>query len=128
MEKGGKRAWRGREPNLIVQEIITLEAADRKFTDRVILRFQRGLHNEADFVKARGILCGFPGKCEVVLIVESFDDANPERRFKYPVSSDLRVAADAGLESQLQTLLGKQNVRFHGDPKKKNNRQTNYSE
>lgn len=123
----GRVDRRGREPNLIVQEIITLEAADKKFTERVILRFQRGMHTEADFVQARSILLNYPGKCDVLLIVESFDDANPDKKFKFPVSSDLKVSADAQMERELQELLGKQNVRFHGEPKKKASRQMAYS-
>lgn len=122
----GRVDRRGREPNLIVQELITLEAADKKFTERVVLRFQRGLHTEADFVKARGILCEYPGKCEVVLVVESFDDENNDKKMKYSVSTDLRVSAEAELDRKLQELLGKQNVRFHGEPKKKN-RQASFS-
>jgi DNA polymerase-3 subunit alpha len=123
----GRVDRRGREPNLIVQEIITLEAADKKFTEKVIIRFQRGLHTEGDFVQARNILLNYPGKCDVMLIVESYDDANPEKKIKFPISSDLRVSADAQMERDLQGLLGKQNVRFHGEPKKKVSRQMAYS-
>lgn len=122
----GRVDRRSREPNLIVQEIITLEAADKKFTEKVILRFQKGMHTEGDFVQARSILMNYPGKCDVMVIVESFDDANPDKKFKFPLSSDLRVTADAQMERELQELLGKQNVRYHGEPKKKS-RQMAYS-
>ena len=123
----GRVDRRGREPNLIVQEIITLEAADKKFTEKVILRFQRGMHTEGDLVQARSILIKYPGKCDVMLVVESFDDANPDKKIKFPLSSDLRVSADAEMERELQELLGKQNVRFHGEVKKKPSRQMAYS-
>ena len=123
----GRIDRRSREPNLIVQEIITLEAADKKFTEKVILRFQKGMHTEADFIQARSIMLNYQGKCDVMIIVESFDDANPDKKFKFPVSSDLKVSADSQMERQLQDLLGKQNVRFHGEPKKKSSRQMAYS-
>jgi DNA polymerase-3 subunit alpha len=123
----GRIDKKNREPNLVVSEIITLEAADKKFTEKVIIRFQKGMHTEADFVQARGILCNYPGKCDVLLVVESFDDTNPEKKFKFPISSDLRVSADAEMERQLSQLLGKQNVRFIGDAKKKT-KQMAYSE
>lgn len=124
----GRVDRRSREPNLIVHEIITLEEADKKFTEKVILRFQKGLHTEADFIQARSILLNYQGKCDVLLSVESFDDAAPEKKFKFPMSTDLRVSADSQMERELQELLGKQNVRFHGDPKRKSSRQAAYSE
>ncbi|MDB5334562.1 MAG: hypothetical protein JWN70_181, partial [Planctomycetaceae bacterium] len=46
-------------------------------------------------------------------------DANPDKKIKYPLSSDLRVTPEAQMERELQEMLGKQNDRYHGEPKKK---------
>ena len=124
----GRVDRRGREPNLVVSEITTLEQATRKFVDKVILRFQRGLHTEADFHQARSILLRYEGKCEVQLSVESFEEENTSRKVRYPISCGLKVAADPAMEQELRDLLGSSNVLFHGEPKRKQARSMSYSE
>jgi len=125
----GRVDRRGREPNLIVQELITLEQADKKFTEQVALKFQRGLHTEADIERAKSIIRRYPGKCEVVLVIETFEDDAPDRKLRYLLSTgpDFKVAADAQVEAELAELLGKQNVKFHGAPRKRSNGSANGS-
>jgi len=119
----GKVDRRGREPNLIVEELITLEEAEKKFTDQVAIKFQRGLHTETDVGRAREILKRFPGRCDVVLVVESFDDMNPSQRVRYLMTPgpDSKVSADARLAIELREVLGPGNVKFLTTQRKKPN-------
>jgi DNA polymerase-3 subunit alpha len=119
----GKVDRRGREPNLIVEELITLEQAEKKFTDQVAIKFQRGLHTHDEVQRTQEILKRFPGRCDVVLVVESFDDASPSQRVKYLLTppADLRVAADSRLAAELRSVLGPGNVKFLTTPRKRPN-------
>ncbi|MFN0055597.1 MAG: DNA polymerase III subunit alpha [Planctomycetales bacterium] len=119
---------RGREPNLIVHNLITLEEADKRFTDQVALKFQRGLHSEGDIDKVRAILGRFPGRCGVALVVESFDEKNPAQKLRYLLapSQNLKVAADVRLAQELQQVLGAGNVRFMSTQKRKGNGSNGY--
>lgn len=119
----GKVDRRGREPNLIVEELITLEEAEKKFTDQVAIKFQRGLHTESDVGRAREILKRFPGRCDVVLVVESFDDTNPSQRVRYLMTPgvDSKVSGDPRLAIELREILGPGNVKFLTTQRKKPN-------
>lgn len=119
----GKVDRRGREPNLIVEELITLDQAEKKFTDQVAIKFQRGLHTNDDVARAREILKRYPGRCDVVLVVESFDDDNPSQRVKYLMTpaADTKVAADSRLATELRAVLGPGNIKFLTTQRKKPN-------
>jgi DNA polymerase-3 subunit alpha len=119
----GKVDRRGREPNLIVEELITLDQAEKKFTDQVAIKFQRGLHTNDEVQRAREILKRYPGRCDVVLVVESFDDANPSQRVKYLLTpaAETPVAADSRLATELRAVLGPGNVKFLTTQRKKPN-------
>ena len=110
----GRVDRRGREPNLVVNELMTLEQADRKFTDRVAVKFKRGLHSEEDIVRVRDILRRHPGRCDVALVVETFDEQNPTLRQRVILapSAEVKVAAEATLAKELQEVLGQDNVQF----------------
>ncbi|MCA9061720.1 MAG: DNA polymerase III subunit alpha [Planctomycetaceae bacterium] len=70
----GRVDRRGREPNVIVNRIFTLDQADKEFTAQVAIKFERGLHTNNDVERVRGILQRFPGATDVILIVDSFLD------------------------------------------------------
>jgi DNA polymerase-3 subunit alpha len=114
---------RGREPNLIVHNLITLEEADKRFTDQVAIKFQRGLHGPDDIDKVRAILRRYPGRCGVAVVVESFDEKNPAVKLRYLLApgQDVKVAADGRLAEELQQILGAGNVRFLSAPKRRSN-------
>lgn len=114
---------RGREPNLIVHNLISLEEADKRFTDQIAIKFQRGLHNADDIDRACAILKRFPGRCGVAVVVESFDEKNPAQKLRYLLApgQNLKVAADPQMASELQALLGAGSVRFLSTPKRKSN-------
>ncbi|MDQ3332061.1 MAG: OB-fold nucleic acid binding domain-containing protein, partial [Planctomycetota bacterium] len=44
----GKVDRRGREPNVVVNKLMTLDDADKEFTKQLAIRFQRGLHAESE--------------------------------------------------------------------------------
>jgi DNA polymerase-3 subunit alpha len=117
----GKVDRRGREPNVVVNNLITIDEAARKFTDQVAIKFQRGLHRESEIDRAGEILRRHPGRCDVAIVVESFDDENPSVRLKYLLSpsSNFKVAANAELASELEQLLGAGNVRFLSTQKRR---------
>ena len=113
---------RGREPNLIVHNLITLEEADKRFTDQVAIKFQRGLHGPDDIDRVRSLMKQYPGKCGVALVVESFDEKNPSIKLRYLLApaQDVKVAADPRLAHDLQQILGAGNVRFMSSMKRRN--------
>jgi len=117
----GRVDRRGRDPNIIVSELIPLDQAVRKFTDQVAIKFQRGMHSESDLLATRNLLKRFPGKCDVILVFETFDDAQPDRKQRWTMANctEVRAAADAELERELQNLLGVQNVKFIGNTRSK---------
>jgi DNA polymerase-3 subunit alpha len=114
---------RGREPNLIVHNLITMDEADKRFTDQVAIKFQRGLHGPDDIDRVRALLRRYPGRCGVAVVVESFDENNPAVKLRYLLApgQDVKVAADGRLAEELQQILGAGNVRFLSTPKRKPN-------
>ncbi len=71
----GRIDRRGREPNVIVNRMMTLEQADLEFTTHVAIKFQRGLHTPADMAAVREVLRRYPGNTDLVLVVDSFTSA-----------------------------------------------------
>ena len=116
----GRVDRRGREPNLIVNALITLDEAKKKFTEKVAIKLQRGLHSEADVIRARDIMARFPGRCEVAIVVETFDEKNPsiKQTTTFRPGNNLKVSADPQLAQELQQLLGAGNVQFVSTQKK----------
>jgi DNA polymerase III subunit alpha len=117
----GKVDRRGREPNLIVNTLITIEEAERRFTDQVAVKFQKGLHSEEDIVRAREIMRRFPGRCDVALVIETTDTKNPDQRLRIVMApgGDVKVAPDPALRGELQQVLGSGNVMFIALQKKR---------
>jgi DNA polymerase-3 subunit alpha len=105
---------RGREPNVVVNSLLTLDEASRKFTDQVAVKFQRGLHAERDVDRVGEILRRHPGRCDVAVVIESFDEQNPTRRLRHllQASSSFKVAANPELAAELEQVLGQGNVRY----------------
>ena len=117
----GRVDRRGREPNVVVNNLITVEDAARKFTDQVAIKFQRGLHGEGEIDRVGEILGRHPGRCGVAIVIESFDDDNPSVKLRYLLSpsATTKVAADAGLAAELEQVVGAGNVRFVSSQKGK---------
>jgi DNA polymerase-3 subunit alpha len=114
---------RGREPNLIVHELYSLEEADRRFTEQVALKFTRGRHQPQDLERAREILKNYPGRCDLRIVIDSFAEEDPAARCRYLLAAGphFKVSADAALARELQSLLGEGSVRFVGAARGKPN-------
>jgi DNA polymerase-3 subunit alpha len=69
----GRIDARGREPNIIVNKLFTLEDAAKEFTRQIALKFISGYHNEDDLRRVRDVLNRFPGKTPVLMVIETAD-------------------------------------------------------
>ncbi len=116
----GKVDRRSREPNLIVEELIPLDQAEKKFADQVAIKFKRGFHTDNDVLRCSELLKRYPGRCSVAIVVETFEENKPRSPLNVMLrpSQAIKVSADANLKNDLQILLGPDNVRFHF-PKKR---------
>ncbi len=117
----GRVDRRGREPNLIVNEIVSIEDAKRKFTEQVAIKFQNGLHGDQDLMRVHDVLKRHPGRCEVVLVVESVNQQDRSRPVRYVLSTppELRVSGDPQVAAELQEVVGQANVRMHGSGRRR---------
>ena len=108
-----------------VNRILSLEEADEEFTSQVAIKFQQGLHTEHDMARVREVLQHHPGKAEVVVLVDTRDEQDPEIRRRYVLSTpqDLRVSCSKEFRAELGHVLGEEYFRFHPAPKKPNGRQ-----
>ncbi|MFN9718436.1 MAG: DNA polymerase III subunit alpha [Planctomycetota bacterium] len=68
----GKVDRRGREPNVVVNRILTLDQADKEFTSQVAIKFEKGLHSTDEIQRVRNVISRYPGSTDVILIVDSW--------------------------------------------------------
>ena len=68
----GRTDSKGREPNIIVNKLMTLEQAEKEFTKRLLVKFRRGFHTESDMKRVRDALLRFPGKTPVVVVIDTW--------------------------------------------------------
>lgn len=117
----GRVDRRGREPNVIVNQLLTLEDAEKQFTRHLAIKFRRGVHSDHDIARTREILGKFPGKTSVVVFVESVDSENPSGRLLYTMMppSELKVSCNNELTEALTTVLGRDNFKFQAEVQKK---------
>jgi DNA polymerase-3 subunit alpha len=115
----GRVDRRGREPNLVVTRLLTLDEAEQEFTKKVAIKFQRGLHSQDDMLRVRDILCRFPGRTEVVLVVDSADESHAGKRRWNLTPRDIRVACTSELRDELRSVLGDEFFRFHAEKPKR---------
>ncbi len=141
----GRVDRRGREPNVIVNKLMTLEQADKEFTTNVAIKFQRGIHTPDDMEKVREIMKRYQGQTEIVIVVDSFDtpegpvtatsepaaDGNggvatarkPKtgRRVRYVLSTanDCNVSCSAEFQREMIEVLGEGNVKLGSSQKGK---------
>jgi DNA polymerase-3 subunit alpha len=115
----GKVDRRSREPNVIVNQMFTLEEADKNFTTQIAINFKRGLHGEREMSRAKQILESNPGKTDVILIVDTPDPNDPQQHFRYILStpSQFKVSCNAEMQSSLHELLGREHIQLITPPK-----------
>jgi DNA polymerase III subunit alpha len=118
----GRVDRRGREPNIIASQLITLEEAGRLYTTQVAVKFHRGLHSEHDMQRVRQILEANPGRVEVVIYVESADEADPTVCRRFRLKQPLSVSCTGNLRNELTGVVGEEHVRFNGAAPKKSGR------
>ncbi len=111
----GKVDRRGREPSIVVHNVMTQDEAEREFTRQLAIKFRRGVHSKADMRRTREILGRHPGRVEVVVIVESTreDDVSTPVRYIMSTPNDLRVSCSQQLQNELSGVLGETDFEFH---------------
>lgn len=122
----GRIDLRSREPNIIVNKLLTLEEAEKEFTKQVAIRFQRGLHTDEDMKRVKDLLSRYPGKTPVTIVVETNDPkASPTNgngngahpgRVRAILSTSIQVAARPELKEDLKLILGEGGFRFQAVP------------
>jgi DNA polymerase III subunit alpha len=115
----GRVDRRGREPNVIVNQFLTLEDAEKQFTKHLSVTFQRGFHTNDDITRTRDVLARHPGKTSVFFIVDSVDEETPGGQLRYFLMppQELKVTCNAELTEELSSVVGSENFRFHADSK-----------
>jgi DNA polymerase-3 subunit alpha len=111
----GKVDRRGREPSIVVHNVLTREEAEREFTRQLAIKFRRGVHSKADMHRTREILGRHPGRVEVVVIIESTREDDPSTPVRYIMSTpnDLRVSCSQQLQTELSGVLAEADFEFH---------------
>ncbi|MCH8830799.1 MAG: DNA polymerase III subunit alpha, partial [Planctomycetes bacterium] len=116
----GKVDRRGREPNVIIDRLLTMDDAEKEFTQQLEIRFQHNRHTREDMQRVRDTLQRFPGNTDVVITLDSVLPETPKRPYLAVVStpSRLRVTCGPDLRTALCDLLSAECIRFH--PRKTN--------
>jgi len=95
------------EANLIVNELITMEDLPRRFTKGVMIRVLESTHGQRGLEQLHEILRGYPGNCELQLLVCLADGT------RVPMSCNgLRVSITDEMRSRVEELLGADNFRL----------------
>ena len=113
----GKVDRRGREPNIVINRIMTLDQADKEFTSQVAIKFERGLHTLEDVENVRKILSHYPGSTDVVLVVDSLQQSSSgaecgQTDGNVVISTDGAATAVAEPESATSTETGNKRIRY----------------
>jgi DNA polymerase-3 subunit alpha len=104
------------EPNIIVNKMMTIDQARKDFTQHLSIRIAKGVHTSADVQKVRKILKSHPGKTSVIVFVDSYDDAQPEDRYRLTLATPgtMNVSCNPDLQQQLEEVLGRASIKLHG--------------
>ena len=136
----GRIDLRGREPNVIVNKLLTLEEAEKEFTQQVAIRFQRGFHTNEDMQRVKDLLSRYPGKTPVTIVVETNDPksngnghsngsgngnghhdeesgSSRTARLRAILATSIQVSARPELKEELRILLGEGGYRFQATSK-----------
>ena len=122
----GRVDRRGREPNVIVNQFLTLEDAEKQFTRHLTINFKRGFHTESDVRRTKEVIDRYPGKTSVYLFVDSPDEETPGGQIRYTLMppQEMKVTCNAELTDALSNVVGRTNLKFYADMKKKNGAST----
>ena len=128
----GRIDARGREPNLIVNKLMTLDDAAKEFTRQVAVKFVDGLHGTDDMKRVKDVLSRFPGKTPVVIVLETTHTpaqrnngngassetapADPPNRIRAYMTAPQQVSARSELRNELVGIVGTDGLRFQTEP------------
>ncbi len=101
------------EANLVVNEIIPLEEVASRFTKGIAIRISEEQHGPREIDDLYEILRGYPGTCDVQLVVCLADG-----RKAYLHCDRCRVALSPEMRGRIDTLLGPGNFRLIAAPPK----------
>lgn len=120
----GKVDKRSREPNVIVNAMWTLDEAERDFTSKMAIKFRRGLHDERVVNRVRDILQRYPGKSEVIVLVETVDNDDPTSRLRFVAQKPLtmKVSPQRDLQIELNDVLGEGHLQLFAEVKRASSR------
>ncbi|MEM9701691.1 MAG: hypothetical protein AAF907_04540, partial [Planctomycetota bacterium] len=119
----------------------TPDDAVKEHTRQLAVKFQKGLHADAEMAQVREILGRYPGETDVVVLVDTgstdalagdagaaengpADDGpsgNPETaavrtRYRLSTPGHLRVSCGPGLRRELIAVMGEQHLHFWSPP------------
>ena len=124
----GRVDRRGREPNVIVNQFLTLEDAEKQFTRHLTINFKRGIHTTSDVRRTKEVIERFPGKTSVYVFVDSPDEENPDGKIRYTLMppQEMKVTCNAEFTEALSNVVGETNFKFYVDAKKKSASTTSF--
>jgi len=126
----GRIDSRGREPNVIVNRLLTMSDAEKEFTKQIAVILKRGYHSEEDMKRIRDILTRYPGKTPIVVVAETVEEVKSPssesvetgelaligRRLRAFLSTPITVSARPELKQELESTLGESGYRFIAAP------------
>jgi DNA polymerase-3 subunit alpha len=102
---------RGEEANVIVNELIPLDELAGRFTRGMMVRVTEEQHAQRGLEDLYEILRGYPGNCELQLVVCLADGSKV-----YLKSGNLRIELNPELRTRVDQLLGPGNVKLLASP------------
>ena len=99
------------EANLIVNELIPLEELKARYTKGVAVRIDERLHGEKGLERLREIVRGYPGNCELQLVLMLADGSKV-----YCRCDGVRVELNDEMRARIEDLVGKENFRTFAAP------------
>jgi DNA polymerase-3 subunit alpha len=96
----------GDEANLIVNELIPLDQLESRYTRGVVIRLMENPHGRRGLEQLYEILRGYPGKCELQLVICLADGT------RVPMNCEkVRIGVNPEMRSRVDQLLGPGNFR-----------------
>ena len=97
--------------NLVVNELIPLDDLAKRFTKGIVVRVSEQHHAERGLENLHEILRGYPGDCELQLVVCLSDGSRA-----FLKAEGMRVALNAEMRSRVDALLGPGNLQLIAAP------------
>jgi len=97
----------GDEANLVVNELIPLDQLDARYTRGIMVRVDQQQHGPERLKQLHEILRGYPGNCELQLVLRMGDGTHVFLR-----SGQMRVEMNPEMRRRVDELLGAGNFRL----------------